>query len=878
MKHFIQATTLMGVVLSKQPDDDCFTIRSRAGDEFSIRVRDTTEFRFLTNLDGINNDRFVDPSHRPSKPKERIETYIRENVLVAVQAIYQVQEDRSLFDATCVHLLTTPNSTFLFEQTHWWLNQISRMADEWLDDLFGDRRNYRESDFSELYRTNLNIIGLPTDNNIQEMATLSRLIYGLSSAYLLTGNSRYLSAASAGVRFQREAFRSLSHDGRHCFWAFGRRRQKYGTEWKLLSENGDDAETIPLYEQIYALAGLAQYYRITNDWEVLEDIRRTVRTFNEFYLDDKQKNSDFPGQGGYFSHLDYATMRPDSPALGRNQSRKNWNSIGDHIPAYLVNILLALDPLPVGRESDIAQFVKTCREMLDSCTENIITRFPDTDSNIPYVNERFDATWHPEHDWGWQQNRAIVGHNLKIAWNLTRVANYYLATGNSQDAEKALNLAKTLADKMLEFGLDPVRGGCFDAVEREPQNGMAFEFAWGSTKDFWQQEQGILAYLILYGQTGKSEYLDAAREIIAFWNIFFLDRDNRGIFFRVTDIGVPVIEGDYANKATHAIAGYHSFELNYLAHLYIRSLVGVKPDGDENFCLYFHLPANNKQRSINVLPDYFPPGRLKISGITVNGVRRGVGDPQNFQIPLSESDIASDTGCSLVVEFAASNEELVITDKPLAGKKIAVLMESEYIPHEIKCYQDRFTKLGATVHFMSRLWGQPSATFINDVDPLGTDRNIYEFRVNIDFQNVDVNDYAAVLMAANYCSVRLRYFQPPDGSPVKPEQVKTAPAVEFFARSMANKSIVKGALCHGLWILTPMPELLKGRKVICHEVVLADILNAGAIYESSPTKVVVDRDLVTGYSAHEVELYVDTIAKRISAGIPKKKDLYKPLL
>ena len=41
------------------------------------------------------------------------------------------------------------------------------------------------------------------------------------------------------------------------------------------------------------------------------------------------------------------------------------------------------------------------------------------------MNERFFADWTPDHHWRWQQNRAIVGHNLKIAWNLTRVASYY---------------------------------------------------------------------------------------------------------------------------------------------------------------------------------------------------------------------------------------------------------------------------------------------------------------------------------------------------------------------------------------------------------------------------------------------------------------------
>src|SRR5262249_17320365 len=90
-----------------------------------------------------------------------------------------------------------------------------------------------------------------------------------------------------------------------------------------------------------------------------------------------------------------------------------------------------------------------------------------------------------------------------------------------------------------------------------------------------------------------------------------------------------------------------------------------------------------------------------------------------------------------------------------------------------------------------------------------------------------------------------------------------APAVQFFARAMRNPRIVKGALCHGLWILTPTPELLAGRRGICHEVVLADIINAGAIYTTSPNHVVVDDDLVTGRSWHEVGPFLEAIAEQI---------------
>jgi len=49
---------------------------------------------------------------------------------------------------------------------------------------------------------------------------------------------------------------------------------------------------------------------------------------------------------------------------------------------------------------------------------------PDPDPKVPFVNERFHADWTPDQS-GAGSRTAVVGHNLKIAWNLTRVAHYY---------------------------------------------------------------------------------------------------------------------------------------------------------------------------------------------------------------------------------------------------------------------------------------------------------------------------------------------------------------------------------------------------------------------------------------------------------------------
>lgn len=205
---------------------------------------------------------------------------------------------------------------------------------------------------------------------------------------------------------------------------------------------------------------------------------------------------------------------------------------------------------------------------------------------------------------------------------------------------------------------------------------------------------------------------------------------------------------------------------------------------------------------------------------------------------------------------------------PLVGKKIAVLVETEFVPGEIAEYRRRFAELGAEVHFMSRLWGQERLTFVSDVDqPKGslaeTREQLQLMEVDMDFQQVNLEDYAAVIMAANYTSVRLRFFEPPEGQAISPDLVGTAPAVRFFGAAMRDPRIVKGALCHGLWILTPVPELLRGRRVICHEVVLADVHNAGAIYTTSPDRVVVDRDLVTGRSCDDVVPFIDAIVAQI---------------
>lgn len=695
MNNFTQALTVLGSVCAIDCDQHCFSVKCQSNDIFVAYVTRQTSFQVVRNLDNLSNDRVSNPpgfDDSSPNPAQLITKYVQSNQLIMVQGVFQIQGDAMRFDARTVFLLASVKDRYLFEETHWWLTQTARLADQWLDSLFGDKRSYAVDDWVKLYRTNLNILGLPSDENIQECAVLSRLIYGLSAAYLIVGEDRYRQAAAAAVKFQRDSFRSLSNDYQYCFWAYGRRHGKYGTELLVPSQSGDDAGSIPLYEQIYALAGLANYYRISLDWEVLEDIRRTVAAFNAFYLDEKRdgpaEDSAFTGAGGWFSHIDYATMRPDRNMNPANNLKKNWNSVGDHIPAYLVNLLISLDPLPPDAREDIRQTRQAAQELLERATTLILDKFPDANPAIPYVNERFMANWEPDHSYSWQQNRAVVGHNFKIAWNLTRVANYYetLATnsgrtGRSDTADqgerytalaaRCMMQAERLGKTMSEIGVDLVRGGCFDAVEREPYSGenkvgppMPIEFTWLNTKDFWQQEQAILACLILFGHTGDRFYLENARRLEAFWNIAFLDREHRGMYFRVSENGLPIVQGGYEVRGGHSDAsGYHCFELNYLAHIYNRAYVALANGTDPTFSMYFRPDETSIAKSINVLPDFMPPGSVQIERVVVNGRPRAHTDPNYFQIELEEGD----RGATIAVLFKAARTPAKSADS--AGKR-----------------------------------------------------------------------------------------------------------------------------------------------------------------------------------------------------------------
>ena len=181
-------------------------------------------------------------------------------------------------------------------------------------------------------------------------------------------------------------------------------------------------------------------------------------------------------------------------------------------------------------------------------------------------------------------------------------------------------------------------------------------------------------------------------------------------------------------------------------------------------------------------------------------------------------------------------------------KKVGILFESDFYENEIFYYQHRFPEDDIQLNFLSRLWGNESLTFKG-----------HEYHVPMEcrgsFENMsdeELNSYGAIIVPAGMVADRLRWTE---------DVKKLPPATEFLARAFANKKIIKGIICHGLWLVAPKTELVKGRRLTCHNNLIGDAKAYGAEYVNED--LVVDKDLVTARSGGHCHLMAKKIIEMI---------------
>jgi mannose/cellobiose epimerase-like protein (N-acyl-D-glucosamine 2-epimerase family) len=570
--NFTFSDTIAGYVTAADAASGTFSLRTTDGREYAAKLTVEAYGEVIRNLSEPWQD-----------PGDQLANLLTPGRYLFAYGVFYPEAAGVSFEVKHLVFVGRDPHEYRFEASDWWITQIRSLAEFYFHAQFPDG----EIDFNS-YRTHLTVEGRKIDSDRQETDTISRMIYGFASAYMLTGEDRYLEAAEAGTEYLRQHMQSRA--GEDVIYWYHAIDVRQGHERKILaSEFGDDYDAIPAYEQIYALAGPVQTYRANGDPRILRDAEMTVNLFERYYLD--------RDAGGYFSHVDPVNFDPRDASLTHNRARKNWNSVGDHAPAYLINLYLATGD-------------QRWADMLIYVADTIEQRLPDYEHS-PFVQEKFHEDWSPDHDTPLQKNRAIVGHNMKIAWNIMRVHHLHAN-------ERYVALARKIAEVIPTVGMDRQRGGLYDMVERETQPGEEFHrLVWHDRKAWWQQEQAILAYLIMAGSLGDADYLRYAREFSSFYNAWFPDNDSGGVYFNVLGTGIPYLLGTERLKGSHSMSGYHSFELCYLAAIYTNLLITKQPMD------FYFKPRTGPGAStvLRVAPDLLPPGSVHIGEVWINGER-----------------------------------------------------------------------------------------------------------------------------------------------------------------------------------------------------------------------------------------------------------------
>lgn len=589
--RFSFSDTIAGYVTGYDRDKDSFGLKTTDGRDFQVKFASNTYGWIVNNLN----------EPRTWTSQDQMRGLLATGCYLSVYGIYYPEHGGFTYEAQSLIFPGRREDNYVFERQDWWIKQVAAVADFYLKAQFqGKPIDYKD------YRTIIRLTGeKDADNYRQETDTISRLVYGFASAYMMTGDERYLEGAEKGTEYLRDHMRFYDPDEKVVYWYHGIDVQGQRETKVFASEFGDDFDAIPAYEQIYALAGPLQTYRVTGDPRILQDAELTVDLFDRFFLD--------RSKGGYFSHLDPIALDPRSDALGPNKGKKNWNSVGDHAPAYLINLYLATG------ERRYADF-------LEYTFDTIEQYFPDYDHS-PFVQEKFYEDWSHDTTHMWQQNRGVVGHNLKIAWNLMRMHSL-------KPKQKYEALARRIAAEIPKVGMDRQRGGWYDVMERARRGDEELHrLAFHDRKAWWQQEQGILAYLILHGVLGDPEYLKFARESAAFYNAFFLDHDDGAVYFNVLANGIPYLMGTERFKGSHSMSGYHSTELCYLAATYTNLLITKQP-----LELYFKpYPNGFRRNTLRVSPDILPPGSIRLSEVWANGEKYTHFDADGLTVRVPDS-------------------------------------------------------------------------------------------------------------------------------------------------------------------------------------------------------------------------------------------------
>jgi mannose/cellobiose epimerase-like protein (N-acyl-D-glucosamine 2-epimerase family) len=398
----------------------------------------------------------------------------------------------------------------------------------------------------------------------KNMLTQSRNAYGLTRAYMLTGDTTYLSMVRAALNFTYQ----------HAW------DKNYGGWFQDLDVSGNalnPSDNKTAFYQHYALLGISAYYEATGDTTAWNWLMKGYDQLENFYWDDR------PACAGYFDVTDFN---------GSNPRDKSFNATVDAITTHLLYLYLLTE-----NDGYRLRLQEIAKEMLDYLVGSMASQ------SIGFV-EKFDS------DWKWDNSDAmtIMGHVLKAGWCLARL--YQL----EPDSSAYLAAAEKLILHVWQNGYDHQFGGPYKDYDRITGEMLM----WGNPdtcKAWWQMEQAVVAGLQLFDLTNDSLYLQMADETMDFFMQYFVDHQYGEVYADRTRYG------DFA-WSENKTDGYHAIELGYYLYLYGNLFLTRKP-----ITLHYHFIESPQNREVLLTPLAISDNKLQIQEVLHAGQSYANYDP-----------------------------------------------------------------------------------------------------------------------------------------------------------------------------------------------------------------------------------------------------------
>ena len=317
----------------------------------------------------------------------------------------------------------------------------------------------------------------------------ARILWTFSSAFRILKNPDYLKTAE----------RSKDYLFDHFF------DKKYGGVYWLIDHKGKMKDgKKQIYAQAFAIYGLTEYYRITNDKTCLDKAIDLFRLIEKYSFDDKLK--------GYFEAFSREWGALDDLRLSAKDANEK-KTMNTHL-----HILEAYTNLYRVWKDDLLKQQLRC--LIGVFIDKIVN------SRTFNLNMFFDEEWNDKTD------LVSFGHNIESSWLIYEAA---LVLGD----KTVLTQVKTICLRIAEASKEGIM----------PDGSMIYEKFFKSghidyDRHWWVQAETVVGFLNAFSLSGKEEFLDRSLAAWRFISDHLVDRNNGEWFWSVDKNLQPNLKED----------------------------------------------------------------------------------------------------------------------------------------------------------------------------------------------------------------------------------------------------------------------------------------------------------------------------------------------